>query len=115
MILNQKVRTFTSKWQPLAAAGDLERPEPRAEFRKDLERLQHHLMTYAGRLAELGGVHGLNIKRPGRRPETRLAVESQQVVHTRDTGDGRLVVQCGVWPKPVVVIQEGLESRFALR
>jgi hypothetical protein len=36
-----------------------------------------------------------------------LAVESQQIVHTRDTGDGRLVVQCGVWPKPVVVVDKG--------
>lgn len=39
----------------------------------------------------------------------------QEVVHGRDAAHGRPVVQSGVWPMPVVAVQEGLQGGLALR
>ena len=44
----------------------------------------------------------------------QLAVESQEVVHGRDAAHGRLMVQSGVWPAPVVAVNEGLQGSLAL-
>ena len=43
-----------------------------------------------------------------------LVVESQEVVHTGDAAHGRLVVECGVWTRPVVAVNEGLQGSLAL-
>ncbi len=43
-----------------------------------------------------------------------LVVEFQEVVHGRDAAHGRLAVECGVWPMPVVAVQEGLQGGFSL-
>lgn len=48
------------------------------------------------------------------RTTRRLAVEFQEVVHGRDAAHGRLAVQCGVWPMPVVAVQERLQGCRAL-
>lgn len=42
------------------------------------------------------------------------AVESQEVVHGRDAAHGRLVVESGVWPAPVVAVNEGLQGSLEL-
>lgn len=46
-------------------------------------------------------------------PGGALAVESHEVVHARDAGHGRLVVQCAVWSEPVVVVNKGLQGGVA--
>lgn len=46
---------------------------------------------------------------------SELAVEFQEVAHGRDAAHGRLAVQSGVWPMPVVAVHEGLQGGFALR
>ena len=43
-----------------------------------------------------------------------LGVEFQEVVHGRDAAHGRLAVECGVWPMPVVAVHEGLQGGFSL-
>ncbi|UMT96497.1 LysM peptidoglycan-binding domain-containing protein [Paracidovorax citrulli] len=43
-----------------------------------------------------------------------LAVESHEVVHTRNACDGRLMAERGVWPAPVVAVNEGLQGSRAL-
>jgi hypothetical protein len=43
-----------------------------------------------------------------------LAVESQEVVHTANPGDGRLVIKSGVWPHPVVAVNKGLQGGRSL-
>lgn len=43
-----------------------------------------------------------------------LGVVSQHVVHSQDAADGRHVVEGGVWPRPVVAVDEGLQSSLAL-
>lgn len=47
--------------------------------------------------------------------QLQLGVEFQEVAHGRDAAHGRLAVECGVWPMPVVAMQEGLQGRLALR
>ena len=47
--------------------------------------------------------------------EGALGVEFQEVAHGRDAAHGRLAVECGVWPMPVVAVQEGLQGGLALR
>jgi hypothetical protein len=49
-------------------------------------------------------VSGCPIKR------RRSSVESREVVHTRDAGDGRLVFQSGVWSTPVVAVNDRLQG-----
>lgn len=44
-----------------------------------------------------------------------LGVEFQEVVHGGDAAHGRQVVQGGVWPMPVVAVQEGLQGGLAVR
>ena len=48
----------------------------------------------------------------GRR--SRRGVESQEVVHGRDAAHGRLVIESGVWPAPVVAVNEWLQGSLAL-
>ena len=43
----------------------------------------------------------------------RLAVEFQDVVHSRNPNHGRLVIERRVWPMPVVVMDGWLESGLA--
>jgi hypothetical protein len=59
VILNQVVRPFTAKWHRLSSGGALKRPEPRLEFRSELEVLQARLRTYSGMLAEMADVEDL--------------------------------------------------------
>lgn len=60
VILNQRVRPFTSKWHRLTALDDRLAEEPtRIEFRRELKELQKVLETYAGMLAEMAGVENL--------------------------------------------------------
>lgn len=56
IVLNQKIRPFTSKWHTPCVRGEFSNSETSAEFRKDLEAIQTVLENYAGLLAEVAGV-----------------------------------------------------------
>jgi len=59
VVLNQKVRPFTTKWHKLNLAGALTDPATRAAFRTELASLQTDLRHYAGLLSQMAGVEDL--------------------------------------------------------
>ncbi|ODY52517.1 hypothetical protein BBM25_11420 [Vibrio parahaemolyticus] len=59
IILNQKIRPFTSKWHKLSLDGAFEEPEACASFRSELSVLQYELSIYAQMLAEMASVEDL--------------------------------------------------------
>ncbi|MCS0222400.1 hypothetical protein NDJ09_03625 [Vibrio alginolyticus] len=59
IILNQKIRPFTSKWHKLSLDGAFEEPESCASFRSELSELQYELSIYAQMLAEMASVEDL--------------------------------------------------------
>lgn len=58
-VLNQIIRPFTSKWHKRSLVGALDRETGRAEFRKELEKLQVDLRKYNRMLAEIADVEDL--------------------------------------------------------
>nr|WP_315232121.1 hypothetical protein [uncultured Albidiferax sp.] len=59
VVLNQKVRPFTSKWHKLHVAGGWDVAATRAEFRAELAAIQVDLRHYAGLLSQMAGVEDL--------------------------------------------------------
>jgi len=59
VILNQKVRPFTSKWHRIAETEGFSKEEHREQFRTELEELQELLRGYAKLLATLAEVEDL--------------------------------------------------------
>lgn len=60
VILNEKVRPFTTKWQRKSLAGAFDDAAACDEFRDELESLQEILREYARVLATLAGAESLN-------------------------------------------------------
>lgn len=56
VILNQKIRPFTAKWHKRVLDNQLEKPEEKESFRKELEQIQDVLRRYAAMLAKVAGV-----------------------------------------------------------
>lgn len=56
VILNQKIRPFTAKWHKRVLDNQLEKPEEKESFRKELEQIQGVLRGYAAMLANVAGV-----------------------------------------------------------
>jgi hypothetical protein len=59
IILNQKIRPFTSKWHKLSLEGAFEETEACANFRSELSVLQYELSIYAQMLAQMASVEDL--------------------------------------------------------
>ena len=59
VVLNQKVRPFTTFWHKASLAGAFGDPAQCERFRKELAELQDMLVRYAGVLSELAGVEDL--------------------------------------------------------
>lgn len=59
IILNQKIRPFTSKWHRLSTEGKFDDPNVRSEFRQELSELQGVLKTYSKMLADMASVEDL--------------------------------------------------------
>lgn len=58
-VLNQQVRPFTAKWHRLSLRGAFDDDVRRAEFRRELGKLQVKLRNYSRMLAEIAGVEDL--------------------------------------------------------
>lgn len=56
VILNQKIRPFTSKWHKRSILGDFEDSVACFEFREDLAKLQIDLIKYTAMLGDMAGV-----------------------------------------------------------
>ncbi|PIE61087.1 MAG: hypothetical protein CSA29_05180 [Desulfobacterales bacterium] len=56
VILNQKIRPFTARWHKRVSDNQLDTPEEKASFRKELEDIQAVLKGYASMLANVAGV-----------------------------------------------------------
>jgi hypothetical protein len=56
VILNQKIRPFTSKWHKCAVAGGFQQVAECNEFREELKDLQELLSTYTQMLGQMAGV-----------------------------------------------------------
>lgn len=59
LILNQKIRPFTSKWHKLSIQGAFSDKSKCEEFREELEALQAILLVYMQMLADIAGVEDL--------------------------------------------------------
>jgi hypothetical protein len=59
LVLNQKVRPFTTKWHRLCLAGDFNKKVQCALFRTELDGLQADLRSYTKMLANMAGVEDL--------------------------------------------------------
>ena len=59
VVLNQKIRPFTSRWHRVSLAGWDSQPGLRAEFRDELAPLQKTLRSYSAMLADLAGVEDI--------------------------------------------------------
>ncbi|KAB0316990.1 hypothetical protein F6W79_18335 [Vibrio diabolicus] len=59
IILNQKIRPFTSKWHKLSLEGAFDETETCANFRSELSVLQYELNIYAQMLAQMASVEDL--------------------------------------------------------
>lgn len=59
VILNQKVRPFTTKWHKPGIETVFDDPEQCKIFREDLTKLQGTLRTYSRMLADMAGVEDL--------------------------------------------------------
>lgn len=56
VILNQKIRPFTAKWNKNSSAGEFSQPAQCEEFRKELEELRRTLAIYTQMLGQMSGV-----------------------------------------------------------
>lgn len=61
IILNQKIRPFTSKWHKLSCENAFENKQLCKKFREELEILRHVLVAYTRLLAEMANVEDLTI------------------------------------------------------
>lgn len=59
VVLNQRIRPFTTKWHKLSMEGELQEAAGQEQFRAELEGLQQFLRKYTRALAELAGVEDL--------------------------------------------------------
>lgn len=59
IILNQKVRPFTSKWHKISKSMKLDDVNLSSSFRKELESLRYILIAYTKMLAEMANVEDL--------------------------------------------------------
>ncbi|CAK7056072.1 MAG: hypothetical protein TIS_03779 [Tissierella sp.] len=59
VILNQKIRPFTTRWHTESLSGAFDSDGKRMEFRKELRFVQEDLRTYTKMLAEMIGVEDL--------------------------------------------------------
>ena len=59
VILNQKIRPFTSKWHKLNSEDCFKNEEYRIQFRTELELVQQILQKYSHLLSEMAGVEDL--------------------------------------------------------
>jgi hypothetical protein len=59
VILNQKVRPFTSKWHNICVNKEFKDASVNREFREELGVLQSHLTIYTKMLADMAGVEDL--------------------------------------------------------
>jgi hypothetical protein len=59
VMLNQKIRPFTTKWHKEMVAGKFAEPAVCQEFRNELAVLQPELRTYAKMLSDMAGVEDL--------------------------------------------------------
>ena len=59
VVLNQKIRPFTTKWHKLSLEGAFSDDKRCKEFRKGLRNLQDFLSVYSSALADLAGVEDL--------------------------------------------------------
>jgi hypothetical protein len=59
LILNQKIRPFTSKWHSLASEGAFADKDKCEKFRAELATLQRVLKVYTQMLADMAGVEDL--------------------------------------------------------
>ncbi|MCB1237402.1 MAG: hypothetical protein KDM91_20220 [Verrucomicrobiae bacterium] len=59
VVLNQVIRPFTAKWHRRRLAGDFDRAEARADFRRELAALQNDLRRYMAMLADMARVEDL--------------------------------------------------------
>lgn len=55
-ILNSAVRPTTTKWHGKSLSGAFAEETQKAEFRRDLEELQKHLVNYIEQLAMIAGI-----------------------------------------------------------
>ena len=59
IVLNQIIRPFTAKWHRISTEDAFLKPETCKQFRKELEALQHQLITYAKALADIADVEDM--------------------------------------------------------
>lgn len=59
IVLNQKIRPFTSKWHKLSEQNAFSDTRKCKEFRKELSVLQNDLQIYTQMLADMAGVENL--------------------------------------------------------
>jgi len=59
IVLNQKIRPFTSKWHETLVNGGFDDKTTCEEFRNELKELQSILMIYTKMLADMAGVEDL--------------------------------------------------------
>ena len=59
IVLNVAIRPFTAKWHKASIDGELELPDKKETFRRELEVLQEKLMGYCSILAEMACVEDL--------------------------------------------------------
>ncbi len=59
VVLNQKIRPFTTKWHKIMLEGSFESEPQRREFRSELAELQGVLKTYTKMLADMADVEDL--------------------------------------------------------
>lgn len=59
VVLNQKVRPFTSKWHKLSLQSCFDDPKCRESFRAELAGIQRELSLYTKMLADMAGVEDL--------------------------------------------------------
>lgn len=59
IVLNQKIRPFTTKWHKLSIDNAFKNADKCIEFRQELTALQSELNIYASMLAEMAGVEDI--------------------------------------------------------
>ena len=59
VVLNQKIRPFTSKWHKVSMEPGFDATETKLQFRAEFRGLQNVLRTYSKMLADLAGVEDL--------------------------------------------------------
>ena len=59
VVLNQKIRPFTTKWHKVSEDGGFDDDANKRQFREDLSELQETLRIYTKMLADMSGVEDL--------------------------------------------------------